>query len=102
MPSHPAPQQRSPRDRQRAARRRDETVVARDDFSRLLASEEGRRVAARLLDQCLVTAPVFSQNAMVMSANAGKQEIGLWLQEQLREADLDNYLKMQTENDGRA
>lgn len=59
-------------------------------------------MAARLLDQCLVTAPVFSQNAMVMSANAGKQEIGLWLQEQLREADLDNYLKMQTENDGRA
>jgi len=42
--------------------------------------------------------PVFNANAMVMSNNAGKQELGLWLESQLRESSLDNYLKMITEN----
>lgn len=78
---------------------RDETVVQKDDFATLLSSEQGRRTAWRILQQCLVTTPVFSQNAMVMSHNAGKQELGLWLQSQLRDADRDNYFKMQDEND---
>ena len=83
----------------RRQRRRDETVVQRDDFAALLSSEQGRRIAWRILQQSLVTSPVFSQNAMVMSSNAGKQELGLWLQSQLRDADRDNYFKMQDEND---
>lgn len=87
------------RDASRRQRRRDETLTMRDDFVRLLSSEDGRRVAWRILRECMVTTPVFSQNAMVMSCNAGKQELGLWLQQQLRDADQDNYLKMQAEND---
>lgn len=88
----------SHRDQQRQARRRDEQFVEKDDFADLLATEKGRRVAARILKECLIGSPVFSQNAMVMSANAGKHELGLWLQSRLREADMDNYLLMQTEN----
>jgi hypothetical protein len=87
------------RDAKRQTRHRDETIVSRDDFARVLNTEEGRRTMSRILKECLVTTPVFSQNAMVMSANAGKQELGLWLCTQLRDAHLDNYLKMQAEND---
>jgi len=83
----------------RRQRQRDETVVQKDDFAVLLSTEQGRRTAWRILQQSLVTSPVFSQNAMVMSSNAGKQELGLWLQSQLRDADHDNYLKMLSEND---
>lgn len=83
----------------RRQRKRDETVVQKDDFAILLSTEQGRRTVWRILQQSLVTSPVFSQNAMVMSSNAGKQELGLWLQSQLRDADHDNYLKMLSEND---
>jgi hypothetical protein len=83
----------------RRQRKRDETVVQKDDFAVLLSTEQGRRTVWRILQQSLVTSPVFSQNAMVMSSNAGKQELGLWLQSQLRDADHDNYLKMLSEND---
>jgi hypothetical protein len=83
----------------RRQRKRDETVVQKDDFAVLLSTEQGRRTVWRILQQSLVTSPVFSQNAMVMSSNAGKQELGLWLQSQLRDADQDNYLKMLSEND---
>ena len=83
----------------RRQRKRDETVVQKDDFAVLLSTEQGRRPVWRILQQSLITSPVFSQNAMVMSSNAGKQELGLWLQSQLRDADQDNYLKMLSEND---
>tara|TARA_Y100001938_G_C7845147_1_gene308040 strand:- start:248 stop:544 length:297 start_codon:yes stop_codon:yes gene_type:complete len=83
----------------RRQRKRDETVVQKDDFAVLLSTEQGRRTVWRILQQSLITSPVFSQNAMVMSSNAGKQELGLWLQSQLRDADQDNYLKMLSEND---
>ena len=58
-----------------------------------------RRVAARILREAMINLSVFNQNAMVMSANAGKQELGLWLARELRAADLTNYLRMQSEND---
>lgn len=92
-------QRASSSDRDRERRRRDEEIVAREDFTALLSTEEGRRVAWRVLQQTQETTPVFNVNAMVMSANAGKQEIGLWLREQLRSADRDNYYRMLTEND---
>ena len=64
-----------------------------------MSTEQGRRVTARILREAMINLSVFNQNAMVMSANAGKQELGLWLARELREADLTNYLRMQSEND---
>lgn len=87
------------RDRDRRDTRDSQLLVERDDLVQLLASEQGRRVAARILREAMTRQSVFNQNAMVMSANAGKQELGLWLARELRDADLTNYLRMQSEND---
>lgn len=90
---------RPQRDERRAQRRVDEDIVAREDFARLVATEENRRAMARIIEHCLSRHPVFSANAMEMSRNAGKQELGLWIESQLRDADPDNYLKMLAENE---
>jgi hypothetical protein len=87
------------RDRDRRDQRALQTLTEKDDLKQLLSSEIGRRIAARVLREATVGQSVFSQNAMVMSANAGKQELGLWFADALRDADKDNYLKMQAEND---
>ncbi len=49
---------------------------------------------SRVLREAMLDTPVFNQNAMAMSSLAGKQELGLWLDSLLREADMANYLKM--------
>ena len=72
-------------------------AVLRDDLSRLLQTDWGRRVMSRVLREAMLDTPVFNQNAMAMSSLAGKQELGLWLDSLLREADMANYLKMTAE-----
>ena len=82
--------------------RREESARAerqlRDALARLLDTDWGRAIAAHILDEACVSRPAFDTNAMVMSSNAGKQELGLRFDARLRAADLDNYLKMKTEN----
>ncbi len=83
-------------DKQRKSRA--EEVRLRDDLNGVMSTESGRRALAAVLDQTLCMHPVFDNNAMSMARNAGKQELGLWLVDQLRSANQDNYLKLIAEN----
>lgn len=64
----------------------------------LLKSEPGRAFMFRCLQNCCTFETIFNVDATLHSFNSGKREHGLWLAEELREAEPDYYFKMLREN----
>lgn len=60
----------------------------------MMSTEGGRDFAYRILEQCGFMSDAFDPVAVVHARNTGAQGVGLWLQRELMEANLDNYLKM--------
>lgn len=70
-----------------------------NDLRFLLSTSQGRRFFWRFLSHCRVFGSVWEQSAKI-HYNAGKQDIGHFLQAEIVEADQDMYFKMMTEAKG--
>ena len=85
---------------ERTARERRRTEVG--DLVQVLRTKEGRRLIWRILGECKVSQTVIDNpvtpNASLMFINAGMQNVGIWLQSQIADADQGAMLKMMQEN----
>ena len=70
-----------------------------NDLRFILSSQQGRRFAWRFLGHCRVFASVWEPSAKI-HYNAGRQDVGHFLQSEIVEADPDMYLKMMIEAKG--
>ena len=68
------------------------------DLRVVLSKPEGRRVFWRLLTHCNVFSSVFNTNNAMMAKNAGKQDVGHFIQAEIVEADENLYISMMKEN----
>lgn len=64
----------------------------------IMQTEGGRAFMWRSLQNCCTFENVFSKDPSIHSFNAGLRSHGLWLDAELREADLRNYYLMLNEN----
>lgn len=71
-----------------------------DDLRWLLGHPQGRRVAARLLEEAGVFRTSFNHSGSVMAFNEGRRHIGLFITSELMEASADGYLKILKEFKG--
>ena len=70
-----------------------------DSVRFLMSTPLGRSLAARLLDQCGIDRRTpFQPNAMVLAHDHGVQELGYFLQEEIREACPELELVMRQES----
>ena len=74
----------------------EETLQIRDeqDLKKLLRQKEGLRFIWRQLCAAGIFRPSFSTDALVMSHNEGKRNLGLRLLAEVMAIDPDAYLKM--------
>lgn len=70
-----------------------------NDLRFLMSTQQGRRFMWRFLAHCKVFGSVWEPSAKI-HYNAGKQDIGHFLQSEIVEADQDMYFKMMTEAKG--
>ena len=70
-----------------------------EDLRWLLGHPQGRRIAARLLDEAGVYRSSFSHSGSVMAFNEGKRHIGLFLIAELIEASPDGFMKVLKEHE---
>ncbi len=64
----------------------------------IMKTENGRAFMWRCLQNCCTFESIFDKESTQHNFNSGKRSHGLWLDEELREADEDNYYKMLKEN----
>ncbi len=64
----------------------------------IMKTENGRAFLWRCLQNCGTFDSMFNSDATQHNFNAGKRSHGLWLDEELREANEDNYYLMLKEN----
>lgn len=89
-------------DEKAVAKRKNDTDRIRrkeiNDLKAVLSKPEGRRVFWRLLSHCNVYASIFNPNNAIMSKNAGRQDVGHFIQAEIVEADENLYISMMKEN----
>lgn len=68
-------------------------------ISQLMSTEHGRKFMFRCLQHCGFFENIFNIHANQHAFNAGLRSHGVWLERELREANLDNYLRMLGENE---
>jgi hypothetical protein len=73
-----------------------------EDLRWLLGHPQGRRVAARLLEEAGVFRTSFNHSGSVMAFNEGRRHVGLFITSELMEASADGYLKILKEFKGQA
>ena len=66
------------------------------DLKKMLSLPEGRRLLWRLLEQCHVYGSIMETSARIYY-NAGQQDLGHWLLDEIMEADTAAYVQMQLE-----
>jgi len=71
-------------------------MIAERDFKWLAGRVEGRRFMRRLLQECGVYSPTFSQDHGIMSFQEGKRALGLWILEQF-ENEKELYIQLLTD-----
>lgn len=64
----------------------------------IMKNENGRSFMWRCLQNCCTFENIFSADSAQHAYNAGMRSHGLWLDAELREAGIDDYLKMVKEN----
>lgn len=84
-----------------------EEVVAREkrrreleDIKWLAAHPQGRRLAARLMEQAGVNRTSFNHSGSVMAFNEGRRDIGLWFTAEMLAASPEGYFKLLKEYKG--
>lgn len=65
-----------------------------EDLRWLLGHAQGRRFAARVLEQAGVHRSSFNNSGSLMAFHEGRRDIGLWLIAELTEANADGYFKL--------
>ena len=71
-----------------------------EDVKWMMAHPQGRRIAARVLDQAGVNRSSFNHSGSLMAFNEGRRDIGLWFTAEMLEATPTGYLKLLTEYKG--
>ena len=67
------------------------------DLRKVLGSSEGRRVLWRILVKGAIFNSSFAQNANETFFNEGRRSVGLWLTQEVSEADLEKFFQMHRE-----
>jgi hypothetical protein len=70
------------------------------EIAHTMSSESGRRFIKRILDFTEVDENIFNIDTHIHAKNAGKREVGLWLQRELKQAVPGIYNNMLKEQDG--
>lgn len=60
----------------------------------IMSSEGGRGFLNRLLQETGLDRSSFDNDPITHARNAGQRSVGVWLRDELIEADLDLYLRM--------
>lgn len=71
-----------------------------EDLKWLMAHPQGRRIAARLMEEAGVHRTSFNHSGSVMAFNEGKRHIGLFLTSEILEAAPEGYFKLLREYKG--
>ena len=72
-----------------------------EDLRWLLGHPQGRRIALRLLDMTGVFRSSFNHSGSVMAFNEGQRNVGLFLTDELLEANAKGYMKVIEEHRSR-
>ena len=67
------------------------------DLRKVMSSSEGRRVLWRILTKGAIFNSSFAQNANETFFNEGRRSVGLWLTQEVSEADLEKFFQMHRE-----
>ena len=67
------------------------------DLRKVLGSSEGRRVLWRILTKGAIFNSSFAQNANETFFNEGRRSVGLWLTQEISDADLEKFFQMHRE-----
>ena len=68
------------------------------EIQNTMRTEGGRNLVWRILKQSGIFTSVFDSDPIIHAMNAGQRENGLWLEQELKEASPDLYLKMLKEH----
>lgn len=68
-----------------------------DDIKAILSTKNGRRFLWRIMTLCRTYESVWDNSAAI-HRNAGRQDVGHWLRNEIIAADKNKYFEMQTEN----
>lgn len=71
----------------------------RADLISVLSTPQGRRFVRRVLAQAGHRMSTFHTNALVMSFNEGRREIGVWLEAEVIDAGEEHYIRLLKEPD---
>ncbi len=69
------------------------------ELTQVMSSDSGRNVMFRMLHSTGVDNDTFDPDTHIHAQNAGRRQIGLQWQEEIKAAGLDNYFRMIKEND---
>ena len=67
------------------------------DLRKVLGSSEGRRVLWRILVKGAIFNSSFAPNANETYFNEGRRSVGLWLTQEISDADLEKFFQMHRE-----
>ena len=81
------------------ARKAEKSGMARDrmDLEAVLETVSGRRLLWRIMGKCKTFESVWESSARI-HYNAGQQDIGHWLMQEINDTNQDAFLKMIKEN----
>ena len=68
------------------------------EVSQIMSSKSGRHTMHRILEMTGIDDNMFNEDSHLHAKNAGRRETGLWLRDELKKADFNNYLMMLKEN----
>lgn len=74
-----------------AKKRREQEI---EDLKWLMGHAQGRRIAARVLAKTGYRHTPFHTNGSTMAFKAGEQNVGLWLESELLEAEPSGYYRL--------
>lgn len=69
----------------------------RIDVENVMATESGRRFVSRLLEYAGTDINVFDADPITHAHNAGKRSVGVWLKNEVKEVNYDQYMRMMKE-----
>ena len=68
-------------------------------IQQIMSTENGRLFIYRCLQYCGTYGSIFSNDSMKHAYNSGLRDAGIWIENEVKEATIDNYLKMIKENE---
>lgn len=86
--------------KERRARKKSEEISLTqwtEDIRKVCEIFEGRKLLWKIMNECKVNQSILELSAKVYY-NAGKQDVGHWLKDEIKNADINIYLKMESEN----